>query len=180
VGCQQRRRKYKEYAYLEWTTNANLQLHRLTQEELKLGTWSGCTNEVPITKADDILASLDISDLEHPILASSVTAVEEESKTEGDTQVEKAKDSLSASDDAHPTAQSSTIFHTSNEDHMSNDHHESNDVPATTRSYNSVHSLADISPGSIKFEGHTRAQLVAPSHSAQGSSRNGDVISVGI
>ncbi|KUJ21309.1 uncharacterized protein LY89DRAFT_778879 [Mollisia scopiformis] len=65
----QKRRKYKEYAILEWTTNEALQLHRLANEELQLGTWSGCTDMIPTTKRGEMLASLDISDLDHPILA---------------------------------------------------------------------------------------------------------------
>ena len=57
------------YAYLEWTTNATLQLHRLAQEQLHMGTWSSACESVPITKGGEILASLDIIDLKHPVLA---------------------------------------------------------------------------------------------------------------
>ncbi|RDW59243.1 hypothetical protein BP5796_12167 [Coleophoma crateriformis] len=63
----QKRRKCRDYASIEWSTNAALQLHRLAQEELGIGTWSGCTDIVPVTKEGDILATLDISDLEHPV-----------------------------------------------------------------------------------------------------------------
>ncbi|KUJ15359.1 uncharacterized protein LY89DRAFT_719925 [Mollisia scopiformis] len=64
----QRRRKYEEYARLEWVTNETLQLHRLTQEELNLGTWHGCTDLVPTTEVGEVMAGLDIADLEHPVL----------------------------------------------------------------------------------------------------------------
>jgi hypothetical protein len=69
LACLHKRRKYKEYSYLEWSTNSTLQLHRLAQEELNMGTWSGCTDMIPITKANETMGSLDIRDLEHPVLA---------------------------------------------------------------------------------------------------------------
>ncbi|RDW62486.1 hypothetical protein BP5796_10788 [Coleophoma crateriformis] len=77
LACLQRRRKHKEYSYLEWSTNSTLQLHRLTQEELQIGTWSGCTDKIPITKADEILGSLDISDIKHPVLTRTASATTE-------------------------------------------------------------------------------------------------------
>ena len=77
------RYKYKNYAYLEWTTNGTLQLHRLAQEERDMGTWSGAVDTVPITNGDDMLASLDIVDLKHPILVSQpVSTLVEEFKSE--------------------------------------------------------------------------------------------------
>jgi hypothetical protein len=62
---------------LEWTTNGALQLHRFAQEELNMGTWSGGTDVIPTTKGDEILASLDISDKDHPVLARPVGNTEQ-------------------------------------------------------------------------------------------------------
>lgn len=59
---------YRQYAHLEWTTNTVLQLQRLAHEELGLGTWSGCADTVPTTKASEAMASLNITDIHHPVL----------------------------------------------------------------------------------------------------------------
>lgn len=59
-----------QYARLEWSANSSLQLHRLAHEEFGLDKWSNCTKEVPLTRPDVLLPSLDISDLNHPILKS--------------------------------------------------------------------------------------------------------------
>lgn len=76
--CLQQRRKYKSYQRLEWNTNATLQLHRLTQEELGFGTWKGCTDNVPITESSgEVMASLDIDDLEHPKLVVKMIETKE-------------------------------------------------------------------------------------------------------
>ncbi|POS78678.1 hypothetical protein DHEL01_v202921 [Diaporthe helianthi] len=70
LACLHRNRKYKQYAYLEWTANETLQLQRLAHEEANgaSGEWSRCTNWVPTTKPGICLSSLDISDLGHPRL----------------------------------------------------------------------------------------------------------------
>ncbi|KAK8040074.1 hypothetical protein PG993_008485 [Apiospora rasikravindrae] len=64
------------------------QLHRLAQDELGYGKWSGCTDMVPVTRPEDRLADLDISDLDYPRLNGD--AVERESKPEADSQTETA------------------------------------------------------------------------------------------
>ncbi|KAI0019667.1 hypothetical protein F4780DRAFT_745194 [Xylariomycetidae sp. FL0641] len=64
------RRGYKQYAYLEWTTNSTLQLQRLAHEELGLGTWSGCTEAIPVTDGAALLGCLDITDPAHPVITS--------------------------------------------------------------------------------------------------------------
>lgn len=61
---------FKTLAYLEWTTNATLQLQRLAHEELGFGTWSKGTGEVPTTAPDNFLGCLDISKPKHPVLSS--------------------------------------------------------------------------------------------------------------
>ncbi|KAI3321228.1 hypothetical protein HD806DRAFT_537414 [Xylariaceae sp. AK1471] len=68
VSAWLHKRKYSQYAHLEWTTNATLQLQRLAHEEIRVGTWSECTDTIPVTKANELLGRLDITDLTHPVL----------------------------------------------------------------------------------------------------------------
>ncbi|KUJ06650.1 uncharacterized protein LY89DRAFT_726327 [Mollisia scopiformis] len=89
LTCLQHRRKYKTYARLEWNTNATLQLHRLTQEELGLGNWEGCADMVPTTKAGEMLAGLDINDLDHPVLIKP-TSTEKEKRSIGTEEISDA------------------------------------------------------------------------------------------
>lgn len=111
LGCLHKRCRYNEYSYLEWTTNGTLQLHRLAQEELKLGTWSGCSDRVPITNGNDIMASLDISHPDHPVLACPTMMVKQESRTDSSFQDSKSR----LSDDSRKTIQSEINVHSSNE-----------------------------------------------------------------
>lgn len=67
------------YAHSEWTTNTVLQLQRLAHEELGLGTWSGCADTIPTTKALEVMASLDITDIQHPVLSPPEKEQEPES-----------------------------------------------------------------------------------------------------
>ncbi|KAI0202402.1 hypothetical protein F4808DRAFT_421519 [Astrocystis sublimbata] len=62
------KRKYRQHAHLEWTANTTLQLQRLAHEEIRVGTWTDCTDTIPATKAGELLGCLDINDLNHPIL----------------------------------------------------------------------------------------------------------------
>ncbi|KAI1734566.1 hypothetical protein F4680DRAFT_453841 [Xylaria scruposa] len=66
-----KKRGYDEYAHLEWTTNATLQLQRLAHDEVGSGTWSQCLRRIPHTKANELLACLDITDPAHPVLCSA-------------------------------------------------------------------------------------------------------------
>ncbi|KAI8623958.1 hypothetical protein F5Y19DRAFT_456340 [Xylariaceae sp. FL1651] len=70
LGCVDRTWKRK-YARLEWSANSSLQLQRLAHEELSMAKWSNCTRPVPVTDTDAVLSSLDISDVNHPVLAFS-------------------------------------------------------------------------------------------------------------
>ncbi|GAW24524.1 hypothetical protein ANO14919_141110 [Xylariales sp. No.14919] len=63
-----KRKGYRQHAHLEWNTNTTLQLQRLAHEELGLGTWSRCADDVPATMPGELLGLLDISDLKHPVL----------------------------------------------------------------------------------------------------------------
>lgn len=66
-----KKRGYKKYEQLEWTSNATLQLQRLAHEEAGFATWSNCTGTAPSTKADESLGSLNLTDPEHPVLKPS-------------------------------------------------------------------------------------------------------------
>ncbi|KAK5627342.1 hypothetical protein RRF57_003057 [Xylaria bambusicola] len=65
--CLHRRRKYRQYAHLEWVTNEQLQLHRLAHEPNGDSTWHGCAEEIPTTDPGVQLPPLDISDPDHPV-----------------------------------------------------------------------------------------------------------------
>ncbi len=58
------------YRRLEWAINNTLQLQRLAHEGRGFGTWHGAVKECPRTAPGDRLAVLDISDPDHPKLAS--------------------------------------------------------------------------------------------------------------
>ena len=66
----QRRKNIGIYKRLEWTTNETLQLQRLAHEELGFGTWTRTEEDHPITAPSEQLAVLDISEPNHPKLAS--------------------------------------------------------------------------------------------------------------
>lgn len=57
------------YAYAEWQVGTTLQIQRLAQESLGLGSWSNTTGTVPVTRKGDDLGTLDISDIAHPRLS---------------------------------------------------------------------------------------------------------------
>ncbi|KAK6211789.1 hypothetical protein LQW54_005648 [Pestalotiopsis sp. IQ-011] len=63
-----KKRGYKQYSHLEWTSNSTLQLQRMAHEELGLGTWTKCTDIVPATKAGELLCCLDVTDPSQPRL----------------------------------------------------------------------------------------------------------------
>jgi len=54
-----------QYALLEWTSNSPFHLQRLAHETLGPGTWSHTAKSVLVTKLDELLGILDISDPEH-------------------------------------------------------------------------------------------------------------------
>lgn len=93
LGWLHQSRKYRQYAYLEWTTNEILQLHRVANEGPSEhdGTWSHCTSWVPTTDPGVILSSLNISDLKHPripskdqdIVTSSMVSTEDDTDHSG-------------------------------------------------------------------------------------------------
>lgn len=64
--CLYRRRKYREYTFLEWTASETLQLQRIGFQGVGSGTWSGYTDSIPRTKQDEALTALA---LEYPLEA---------------------------------------------------------------------------------------------------------------
>ena len=63
------RRVHGEMSYklLEWCSNETLQLQRMVQEELGMGTWRGATRAVPVTvEADQVMGLLDLRERDHP------------------------------------------------------------------------------------------------------------------
>lgn len=63
---------------MEWTTNEVLQLQRMAHEQLRMGTWSACDTEVPITERGEKLAVLDLGNLQHPRLVAPPKGFEHE------------------------------------------------------------------------------------------------------
>lgn len=57
------------YAYAEWQAGSTLQIQRLAHEGLGLGTWSNTTGTIPVTRREDNLGTLDISNIAHPRLS---------------------------------------------------------------------------------------------------------------
>ncbi|KAK8859427.1 hypothetical protein PGQ11_010161 [Apiospora arundinis] len=90
MRCLHRRRHYRQYQYLEWRTNGALQLQRLAQDELGYGQWTRCAETVPVTRRGDLLAGLDVRDVEYPRLNRDVIVKTEESKTE-ESKTEESK-----------------------------------------------------------------------------------------
>ncbi|KUJ14079.1 uncharacterized protein LY89DRAFT_152692 [Mollisia scopiformis] len=143
LGCLQRRRKYNSYSYLEWTTNGTLQLHRLAQEELRLGTWSGCSDRIPVTKSNETMAGLDISRLDHPILAWPGITAGKRSMTESSSNYDDGKDDVSSSDRAHGSTHSSMTLHSPNEDHSPENDHGIQYSPQTEDSHDDRNDQSD-------------------------------------
>ncbi|OJD29408.1 cytochrome p450 protein [Diplodia corticola] len=59
-------------AHLEWYSNETLQLQRLAHEGVGVGTWSHAVNDIPLTGSGELLATLDLTDKEHPTLQRPV------------------------------------------------------------------------------------------------------------
>ncbi|KAK8117983.1 uncharacterized protein PG998_006264 [Apiospora kogelbergensis] len=121
-----RRRRYKQYQYLEWRTNSSLQLQRLTQEELGYGKWSGCTNMVPITRPKDPLANLDISDLEYPRLNQEFKG---EAKLEAYSPTVSSGSEQLSEESSEASINDPDVGHTSYESRGTSG---ANDIPAAT------------------------------------------------
>jgi hypothetical protein len=82
LSCLHRRRRYNQYTYLEWVSNESLQLHRLAHEGAGWGTWSRATEDIPVTKKDEVLGRLDLTEPLHPRLRPVPSDSEYETDTE--------------------------------------------------------------------------------------------------
>ncbi|KAK8062141.1 hypothetical protein PG997_014238 [Apiospora hydei] len=60
--------RHRPYQHLEWRSNSTLQIHRQAEEQIGTSTWTKCTSRIPVSKADDVLSTLDIADPNHPKL----------------------------------------------------------------------------------------------------------------
>lgn len=73
-----KRHKKGTYRHLEWVSNDTLQLQRMVHEELGLGAWIGAADTIPVTRPEEYLGVLDVSDEKHPIMvrgaSSSISA----------------------------------------------------------------------------------------------------------
>ncbi|KAK8030199.1 hypothetical protein PG993_011490 [Apiospora rasikravindrae] len=67
-GFLHTRFRHKSYQHLEWRSNSTLQIHRQAEEQIGPSTWTKCTSRIPVSKADDVLSTLDIADPNHPKL----------------------------------------------------------------------------------------------------------------
>lgn len=93
VDWIRRRKNHGIYKRLEWTTNDTLQLQRLAHEELGFGTWTRTAGDHPVTMPGEQLATLDISDPDHPRLASPETKSGASSRKEsGNSDVGETKE----------------------------------------------------------------------------------------
>lgn len=57
-ACLYRRCKFREYAHLEWTTNATLHFQRMAYQGIDSGEWTGQMDDIPKTKPGEILPEL--------------------------------------------------------------------------------------------------------------------------
>lgn len=67
----QRRRKWDNYALIEWTMNDKLHLQASTHEEIGCGTWSEKREAVPVAGATEMLAIVDCNDAANPVWKKS-------------------------------------------------------------------------------------------------------------
>jgi hypothetical protein len=72
TGWIQKRMQKKDYERLSWISDGYLQLQRLAHEGIGCDDWKGGADEVPVSKNIEEqvpeLASLNVSNLEHPLL----------------------------------------------------------------------------------------------------------------
>jgi hypothetical protein len=81
LRCLYRRNMYKQYQYLEWITDSELQQQRLAHEKAGSDDWEGCTDDVPVTKATVKLGCLDLADPNHPRILGTQGQEEKPLKT---------------------------------------------------------------------------------------------------
>lgn len=60
-----------------------------------MGTWEGCNDMVPTTKRGEMMATLDIGDLDHPVLARSIETKEDQEMSGTEEAIEASNEVLS-------------------------------------------------------------------------------------
>ncbi|KAB2570276.1 hypothetical protein BFW01_g7609 [Lasiodiplodia theobromae] len=73
----QKRRRLDTYSRLEWSINETLQLQRLAHEELGVGVWHNGAEAIPFTENGERLATVDLTDPDHPRLKAPPSHFEE-------------------------------------------------------------------------------------------------------
>ena len=56
------------FGAIEWSQTSTLQLQRLAHEEAGYGEWSKCDKDVPVTEPGQLISSLDLRNIAHPLL----------------------------------------------------------------------------------------------------------------
>ena len=128
------------YTRLEWTINETLQLQRLAHEELGIGTWDGCAEDVPVTEKGQRLAVLDLENRNHPRLKApppilDLVVMASENSEAGDT---PAKDntsrSLTSEENSDYSHKNSSVYHRkSSESTAENNESENSTKESTSR-----------------------------------------------
>lgn len=97
-SCLYRRYKFREYANLEWTTNATLHLQRMAYQGIDSGEWTGQVDDIPKTKPGEILPDLP---MRAPVPIADDVSVKNSISDQADGNHEALDlDSLIGSDDA--------------------------------------------------------------------------------
>lgn len=96
-ACLHRRSKFKEYAHLEWTTNATLHFQRMAYQGINSGEWTGQMDDIPKTKPGEILAELPMRAATN--VQNDVSGKISTTDQTGETEEEVELDSLIGSDD---------------------------------------------------------------------------------
>jgi hypothetical protein len=68
ITTERIQRNRNPFANLEWISNDTLQLQRLAHEAVGAGRWKGACDDYPRTQKNDLLAVLDVTNREHPVL----------------------------------------------------------------------------------------------------------------
>lgn len=97
-ACLYRRFKFREYAHLEWTTNAALHFQRMAYQGISSGEWTGQMDDIPRTRPGEILAELPMR--APPTIPDDLSGKDSASDQNDETQQGIELDSLIDSDDA--------------------------------------------------------------------------------
>lgn len=72
IGFMQRKWNLRDYQRVQWALDEKLQLQRLAYEEAGMGTWSGGTSFVPVTKFGETFGMPPDVDPDHPRIAGPI------------------------------------------------------------------------------------------------------------